>query len=267
MDPIPLYSRRGLRGGTQVRRTWWRRRCIPCTPFACRPARPIRSTSLRNDPERRRHGRQRRRVLRPARRSSRRSSACSMAATRSSSSAASRVGERCVANARYVDVHLKEGKSGTLLLVTIETTFHHGVGRAAARQPANADLEMRRWRCVGRRAVGAQRRRRSTRGRSRPRISCAGRRRSRTGIASTTTRRFANGARQAARRADQRVVEAARAGAAREGRARPRRLAVEDQVSLQEDGRRLGHDPRGSAEVVAKQEIDGLGFVTLRGSC
>ena len=33
------------------------------------------------------------------------------------------VGERCVANACYKDVILKEGKSGYLLLVVIETTF------------------------------------------------------------------------------------------------------------------------------------------------
>jgi hypothetical protein len=33
------------------------------------------------------------------------------------------VGERCVANARYADVQLKEGKGGALLLVTVETTF------------------------------------------------------------------------------------------------------------------------------------------------
>jgi len=33
------------------------------------------------------------------------------------------VGEKCVANARYADVQLKQGKSGSLLLVVIETTF------------------------------------------------------------------------------------------------------------------------------------------------
>lgn len=33
------------------------------------------------------------------------------------------VGERCVANARYADVRLKQGKSGQMLLVTIETRF------------------------------------------------------------------------------------------------------------------------------------------------
>jgi len=33
------------------------------------------------------------------------------------------LGERCVANARYADVELKQGKSGALLLVVIETTF------------------------------------------------------------------------------------------------------------------------------------------------
>lgn len=33
------------------------------------------------------------------------------------------VGETCVANARYADVQLKQGKNGALLLVTIETTF------------------------------------------------------------------------------------------------------------------------------------------------
>jgi len=33
------------------------------------------------------------------------------------------VGEGCVANARYADVQLKQGKSGSLLLVVIETTF------------------------------------------------------------------------------------------------------------------------------------------------
>lgn len=33
------------------------------------------------------------------------------------------VGEKCVANARYTDVLLKQGKSGSLLLVVIETTF------------------------------------------------------------------------------------------------------------------------------------------------
>jgi hypothetical protein len=33
------------------------------------------------------------------------------------------IGERCVANARYADVRLKEGKGGMLLLVVVETTF------------------------------------------------------------------------------------------------------------------------------------------------
>jgi hypothetical protein len=33
------------------------------------------------------------------------------------------VGERCVANARYADVRLKQGKGGALLLVVVETTF------------------------------------------------------------------------------------------------------------------------------------------------
>lgn len=33
------------------------------------------------------------------------------------------VGERCVAKARYADVRLKQGKSGAMLLVTIETEF------------------------------------------------------------------------------------------------------------------------------------------------
>lgn len=33
------------------------------------------------------------------------------------------VGEKAVANARYADVQLKQGKSGAMLLVTIETTF------------------------------------------------------------------------------------------------------------------------------------------------
>jgi hydroxyacyl-ACP dehydratase HTD2-like protein with hotdog domain len=33
------------------------------------------------------------------------------------------VGERCVAKARYADVRLKEGKSGAMLLTTIETEF------------------------------------------------------------------------------------------------------------------------------------------------
>jgi len=34
-----------------------------------------------------------------------------------------KIGERCVANARYADVRLKEGKGGALLLVVVETTF------------------------------------------------------------------------------------------------------------------------------------------------
>ena len=33
------------------------------------------------------------------------------------------VGEKCVANARYADVQLKQGKSGSMLLVVVETTF------------------------------------------------------------------------------------------------------------------------------------------------
>ena len=33
------------------------------------------------------------------------------------------VGEKCVANARYADVQLKQGKSGSLLFVVIETTI------------------------------------------------------------------------------------------------------------------------------------------------
>jgi len=33
------------------------------------------------------------------------------------------VGERCVAKARYADVRLKEGKSGAMLLTTVETEF------------------------------------------------------------------------------------------------------------------------------------------------
>ena len=36
--------------------------------------------------------------------------------------------ERCVANARYADVELKQGKSGALLLVVIETTFSTEAG-------------------------------------------------------------------------------------------------------------------------------------------
>ena len=38
------------------------------------------------------------------------------------------IGERCVANARYADVRLKEGKGGTLLLVVVETTFSTEAG-------------------------------------------------------------------------------------------------------------------------------------------
>jgi hypothetical protein len=38
------------------------------------------------------------------------------------------VGERCVANARYADVRLKEGKGGMLLLVVVETTFSTDAG-------------------------------------------------------------------------------------------------------------------------------------------
>jgi catechol 2,3-dioxygenase-like lactoylglutathione lyase family enzyme len=38
------------------------------------------------------------------------------------------VGERCVANARYADVRLKEGKTGTMLFVTIETVFSTEAG-------------------------------------------------------------------------------------------------------------------------------------------
>jgi hypothetical protein len=38
------------------------------------------------------------------------------------------VGETCVANARYADVQLKEGKAGALLLVAIETTFSTTTG-------------------------------------------------------------------------------------------------------------------------------------------
>ena len=38
------------------------------------------------------------------------------------------VGERCVANARYADVQLKQGKSGSLLFVVIETTFSTEAG-------------------------------------------------------------------------------------------------------------------------------------------
>jgi hypothetical protein len=38
------------------------------------------------------------------------------------------VGEKCVANAQYADVRLREGKSGALLLVTIETTFSTEAG-------------------------------------------------------------------------------------------------------------------------------------------
>ena len=34
-----------------------------------------------------------------------------------------RLPKKCVANARYADVQLKQGKSGSLLLVVIETTF------------------------------------------------------------------------------------------------------------------------------------------------
>jgi hypothetical protein len=33
------------------------------------------------------------------------------------------VGERCIANARFADVTLKQGKSGAMLLTTIETRF------------------------------------------------------------------------------------------------------------------------------------------------
>ena len=38
------------------------------------------------------------------------------------------VGERCVAKARYADVRLKQGKSGAMLLVTIETEFSTEAG-------------------------------------------------------------------------------------------------------------------------------------------
>jgi len=38
------------------------------------------------------------------------------------------VGERCVANARYADVRLKQGKGGALLLVVVETTFSTASG-------------------------------------------------------------------------------------------------------------------------------------------
>jgi hypothetical protein len=38
------------------------------------------------------------------------------------------VGEKCVAKARYADVQLKQGKSGSLLLMVIETEFHTEAG-------------------------------------------------------------------------------------------------------------------------------------------
>jgi hydroxyacyl-ACP dehydratase HTD2-like protein with hotdog domain len=38
------------------------------------------------------------------------------------------VGEKCVANARYADVQLKQGKSGAMLLVVIETVFSTEAG-------------------------------------------------------------------------------------------------------------------------------------------
>jgi hypothetical protein len=38
------------------------------------------------------------------------------------------VGERCIAKARYSDVTLKQGKSGAMLLTTIETEFTTGTG-------------------------------------------------------------------------------------------------------------------------------------------
>jgi hydroxyacyl-ACP dehydratase HTD2-like protein with hotdog domain len=38
------------------------------------------------------------------------------------------VGERCVARARYANVTLKQGKSGTMLLVDVETEFRTEAG-------------------------------------------------------------------------------------------------------------------------------------------
>lgn len=38
------------------------------------------------------------------------------------------VGERCVAKARYANVNLKQGKSGTMLLVDVETEFRAEAG-------------------------------------------------------------------------------------------------------------------------------------------
>jgi hypothetical protein len=38
------------------------------------------------------------------------------------------VGEKCVANARYADVQLKQGKNGALLLVVVETLFSTEAG-------------------------------------------------------------------------------------------------------------------------------------------
>jgi hypothetical protein len=38
------------------------------------------------------------------------------------------VGETCVATARYADIQLKHGKSGTMLVVAIETTFRTDAG-------------------------------------------------------------------------------------------------------------------------------------------
>ena len=45
MDTDPVYYRRGLRRRRPSSADWWRRRCIRCTPFACRPTDPTRSTS------------------------------------------------------------------------------------------------------------------------------------------------------------------------------------------------------------------------------
>ena len=141
MDTDPALLRRGAREGHASTAGWSRRRSTRCTRSARRPAAPIRSTSCARIPT-------------PT---ARRGIDGVFSASRRSRSPFKRllnggneieffrclaVGERCVAKARYADVRLKEGKSGAMLLVTIETDVHHRERRAAADQPADADLEV-----------------------------------------------------------------------------------------------------------------------------
>ena len=223
MDTDPLYYDEAYAAAHEVRRHWSRRRCIRCTRFGRAPGGPDPLDALHDDPDADGTGGNDGMyfglppIESPFKRLLNGGNEIEfypLPRGRASGAWPTRATPTCA---------LKEGKSGAMLLVDGRDRVHHRGGRAAARQPADADLEMSDDGdlhiddvAVGQR-VGT-----IDKGRDVDRAHHALVGRGREFAPHPLRPPLRDRPRQAAGRADQRLLEAARAGAARQGQPRAR---------------------------------------------